>query len=183
VPRPRIYASNAERQAAYRQRKRKRQPVLFWHKADVWETPPELFAAFDREFHFTTDVAALPHNAKCPHFFTPGQDALVQKWEGTCWMNPPYGPGLRKWVSKAFQSAQDGATVVCLLPARTDTHWWHDYVLPHAEIRYIRGRLRFNGIGNSAPFPSAVAVFRPAHEGQAAPQAGRGVCQIPPISF
>jgi phage N-6-adenine-methyltransferase len=159
LPRPRIYRSNVEKQAAYRQRRRKRQPVFFWHKSDEWETPAELFAALDREFHFTTDVAALPDNAKCERFFAPGQNGLKQKWEGICWMNPPYGFTLRHWVRKAHESAQGGATVVCLLPARTDTHWWHEYVLPYAEVRFIRGRLKFNGTG-TAPFPSAVAVFR-----------------------
>ena len=89
--RPRIHRDNAERQAAYRQRKRKRQPVEFWHKTDKWDTPPALFAALDDEFHFTTDLAALPHNAKCPRYFTPGQNALQQPWEGVCWLNPPYG--------------------------------------------------------------------------------------------
>ena len=76
-------------------------------------------------------------------------------------MNPPYGNSLRRWVKKAHDSAKSGATVVCLLPARTDTHWWHEHVLPHAEIRYLRGRIRFNGSDNSAPFPSAIVVFRP----------------------
>jgi phage N-6-adenine-methyltransferase len=161
VPRPRIYRTNAEKQAAYRQRKRKRQPVYFRHKSDVWETPPALFDALDQEFHFTTDVAALPDNAKCSRFYTPGQDSLQQPWEGVCWMNPPYGPMLRQWVRKAYESAQRGALVVCLLPARTDTHWWHEYVLPHAEIRYIRGRLQFHGSGDSAPFASVIVIFRP----------------------
>lgn len=167
MPRPKIYRSNAEKQAAYRQRKRKRQPVTFWHRSDEWETPPDLFAALDAEFHFTLDVAALPYNAKCERFFTPGADALRQQWEGVCWCNPPYGFVLRQWLHKAHESAGQGATVVCLVPARTDTSWWHDYVLPHAEIRYLRGRLKFNGSGNSATFPSALAVFRPGGEGEA----------------
>ena len=159
--RRRIYRSNAEKQAAYRQRKRKRQPVQFWHKSDEWETPPELFAKLHREFQFTSDVAALPYNTKCQHYFTPGANALLQKWQGVYWLNPPYGAALRHWLKKAYESARDGATVVCLLPARTDTHWWRDYVLPHAEIRFLRGRVKFNGTGNSAPFPSAIAIFRP----------------------
>lgn len=125
---------------------------------------PELFAALDAEFHFTLELAALPHNAKCARFFTPGDDALTHTWEGVCWLNPPYGFALRIWLRKAHESAEQGATVVCLVPARTDTTWWHDYVLPHAEIRYIRGRGKFNGIGNSATFPSAIAVFRPPKE-------------------
>lgn len=162
MPRPRIYRSNAEKQAAYRQRKRRRQPVYHWHKSDEWETPAELFAELHREFSFTLDVAALPYNAKCPVYFTPGCDGLRQVWTGVCWMNPPYGPVLRKWVKKAHESSLAGALVVCLLPARTDTHWWHEHVLPHGEIRYLRGRLRFNEIGNSATFPSVVVVFRPS---------------------
>jgi phage N-6-adenine-methyltransferase len=160
LPRLRIYRTNAEKQAAYRQRRRKRQPVYHWHRSDEWETPPDLFAALDSEFHFTIDVAALPDNAKCALFFTPGQDGLKRRWTGTCWMNPPYGYALRQWVRKAHESAQAGATVVCLLPARTDVAWWHDYVLHRAEVRYIRGRLKFNGSGNSAPFPSAIVIFR-----------------------
>ena len=75
-------------------------------------------------------------------------------------MNPPYGPGLRQWVRRAYLSAQDGATVVCLLPARTDTAWWHDYILPHAEVRYIRGRIKFHRSGNSAPFPFRHSSFQ-----------------------
>lgn len=159
--RPKIYRDNAERQATYRQRKRKRQPVEFWHRTDCWDTPPELFAQLDVEFHFTVDLAAFPHNAKCERYFSPGVDALTQAWEGVCWMNPPYGPQLRKWMKKAYESARQGATIVCLLPARTDTSWWHDYVLPFAEIRFIRGRVTFQGGKNSAPFPSAVVIFRP----------------------
>ena len=161
MPRRRIYGSNAQKQAAYRERKRRRQPVQFRHKSDEWETPPELFAELDREFHFTTDVCALPYNAKCERFFTPGEDGLLQTWEGTCWCNPPYGLAIRQWVKKAYESAKNGAVVVCLLPVRSDTHWWHDYVLPYGEVRYMRGRMKFNGIGNSAPFPSAVVIFRP----------------------
>lgn len=160
--RPKIHRSNAERQAAYRQRLRQRQPVEFCHQRDIWDTPPELFAALDAEFHFTDDLAALPYNAKCRCYFTPGQDALKQSWEGVCWLNPPYGPMLRKWMQKAHLSASKGATVVCLVPARTDTSWWHDYVLPYSEVRFLRGRLRFHGAKNSAPFPSALMIFRPA---------------------
>jgi len=160
--RPKVYLNNAQKQAAYRQRKRKRGPVIHWHKSDEWETPPDVFAALDCEFSFSTDVAALPDNAKCSHFYTPGQDGLKQKWQGVCWMNPPYGSVLRQWVKKAFQSAVAGATIVCLLPARTDTFWWHEYVLPYAEVRYLRGRLKFNNAGNSATFPSVIVVFRPS---------------------
>ena len=143
-------------------RNSKLQPVYFRQKSDEWETPPELFAELDREFHFTLDVAALPDNAKCDEFYTPGEDGLLQDWKGVCWMNPPYGLALRQWVKKAQESAMAGATVVCLLPARTDTTWWHDHVQGHAEIRFLRGRAKFGGVDNSAPFPSAIIVFRPA---------------------
>ena len=122
MPRHRIYRSNAEKQAAYRQRKRKRQPVYHWHKSDEWETPPELFAEMDAQFHFTLDVAAIPDNAKCDRFFTPARMALKSHGREVCWMNPPYGAGLRQWARKALHSARTGATVVCLLPA-------HRYVL------------------------------------------------------
>lgn len=164
MARPRIYRDNAQKQAAYRERKRKRQPVYHWHKADEWETPAELFQELDREFQFTIDVAALPHNAKCREYLTPGTDGLKQLWRGVCWMNPPYGPPLRKWVKKAHESAAAGAVVVCLLPARTNTHWWHEWVIPYAEVRFVRGRLKFNAVGNSAPFPSVIAVFKPRNE-------------------
>ena len=160
LPRPRIYRDNAHRQAAYRRRKRK--PVYFSHQSEEWETPPALFSELDKEFHFTTDVAALPSNAKCDHFFTPGEDGLKQEWKGVCWMNPPYGTALRQWIKKAKESAQGGATVVCLVPARTDTQWWHDHVQGIAEVRFLRGRVKFGGVENSAPFPSVILVFRPS---------------------
>ena len=161
MPRPRIYLNNAHKQAAYRQRKRRQQPVYFRHKSDEWETPAGLFAELHSEFCFTCDVAALPDNAKCDYFFTPGEDGLQQEWKGVCWCNPPYGPALRQWIRKAQESAQGGATVVCLVPARTDTQWWHDHVQSQAEVRFLRGRVKFGGNENSAPFPSAIVVFRP----------------------
>lgn len=165
MPRRRLYRSNAERQAAYRTRLRKRVPVYHRHQADDWETPHDLFAALDREFTFTLDLAALPHNTKCARFFAPGENALKQTWDGVCWLNPPYGAPLRHWLKKAYESAQTGAVVVCLLPARTDAAWWHDYVLPFGEIRYLRGRLQFTGAAHPAPFPSVIVIFRPPAHG------------------
>lgn len=159
MPRPRIYRSNAEKQRAYR-RRRKGVAVILRSTSEEWETPMEIFQPLSEEFHFETDLAALPHNAKCASFYTPVMDALKQEWRGVCWLNPPYGYQLRKWIQKAQTSAQKGATIVCLVPARTDTQWWHDYVLPYAEIRYLRGRLKFSGALNSATFPSAIVIFR-----------------------
>lgn len=160
MPRRRLYRSNAERQSAYRQRLRKRLPVYLRHQSDEWETPPDLFRELDQEFGFKVDLAALPHNTKCPQFYSPADDSLKQNWEGVCWLNPPYGVQLLHWMRKAHESAQRGATVVCLVPARTDSRWWHDYALPHGEIRYIKRRLKFNGAATSAPFASVVVIFR-----------------------
>lgn len=131
--------------------------VMFSSKTDMWETPAAFFRALDAEFHFTLDVCAVPENAKCRAFYTPEQDGLSQKWGGCCWCNPPYGREIGKWVKKA---AEAECTVVMLLPARTDTAWFHDYVYGHAEIRFVRGRLKFGDSKNSAPFPSMVAIFR-----------------------
>jgi len=129
---------------------------LFTSNTDLWSTPQSLFDELDKEFHFTLDVCATDENAKCERYFTKEDDGLSQEWKGVCWMNPPYGREIGKWIKKAYESR---ATVVCLIPARTDTAWWHDYVMKAKEIRYIRGRLKFGGSKNSAPFPSAIVVF------------------------
>ena len=134
---------------------------LFSSRTDEWATPDDFFQKLDDEFHFDLDVCATPENAKCKRYFTKEQDGLKQEWKGTCWMNPPYGRQISLWVKKALDSARGGATVVCLLPARTDTAWWHGYVIAQAaEVRFIRGRLRFGGSKSNAPFPSAVVVFK-----------------------
>jgi phage N-6-adenine-methyltransferase len=135
---------------------------MFASATDLWSTPQAFFDKLNAEFDFTLDVCALPENAKCERYFTPEQDGLAQPWVGVCWMNPPYGRGIGKWVAKARDAAASGATVVCLLPARTDTAWWHDGVIGSgAEIRFVRGRLRFQNHHWNAPFPSAVVIFRP----------------------
>lgn len=131
--------------------------VMFSSKTDMWETPQDFFDELDSQFHFTTDVCAIPENAKCERFFAPDQDGLTQEWTGVCWCNPPYGRQIGKWVQKA---AESNCTVVMLLPARTDTSWFHDYVYKKAEIRFIRGRLKFGGASNRAPFPSMVVIYR-----------------------
>jgi phage N-6-adenine-methyltransferase len=136
--------------------------LMFSSKTDCWATPLDFFRELDAEFGFELDVCALPENAKCSRYLTPGIDGLAQSWQGVCWMNPPYGREMNKWVRKAYESALAGATVVCLLPARTDTRVWHDYCMK-GEIRFIRGRLKFGGHENAAPFPSAVVIFRPPY--------------------
>jgi len=139
--------------------------VHFSSKTGEWGTPQALFDLLDAEFHFTLDVCATPENAKCRRYFTKKQDGLSRSWVGErFWMNPPYGREIGAWIKHAADSCTGenfwkGTVGVCLLPARTDTAWWHDWVWYAAEVRFIRGRLKFGGATNSAPFPSAVVIF------------------------
>lgn len=137
---------------------RRKMDVHYSSATDLWSTPQDLFDELDKEFGFELDVCATAENAKCARFFGLEHDGLGQKWEGVCWMNPPYGDEIRHWVKKAYESGHSGATVVCLVPARVDTGWWWDYCR-YGEIRFLRGRLKFGGSENSAPFPSALVVF------------------------
>ena len=135
--------------------------VHFSSATDLWATPQDFFDRCSAEFGpFDLDVCASPENAKCENYFTKDQDGLSQEWTGRCWMNPPYGREIGQWMRKALESAMGGATVVCLVPARTDTAWWHDYAAK-GTVRFLRGRLRFGGSKNSAPFPSALIIFNP----------------------
>ena len=131
---------------------------LFTSNTDMWATPLDFFIKLNEEFNFETDVCAIESNAKCKKFFTPEIDGLKQEWTGVCWMNPPYGRGIGEWIKKAYESSLNGATVVCLIPSRTDTKWWHDYCMK-GEVRLVKGRLKFGDSKNSAPFPSAVVIF------------------------
>ena len=130
---------------------------LFTSTRADWATPQGFFDELDAEFGFTLDVCATAETAKCRAWYA--EKSLERRWEGTCWMNPPYGREIGRWVEKAYNSAYNGTTVVCLLPSRTDTRWWHDYVMKASEIRFIKGRLHFDGHENNAPFPSAVVIF------------------------
>lgn len=133
--------------------------VMFSIKTDMWETPQDFFDKLNDEFHFTMDACAVKENAKCEKFYSPEEDALQQTWIGTVWCNPPYSRQLHRWVEKAYLSAQNGAIVVMLIPARTDTRWFHEYIYKKTEIRFVKGRLKFGGAKNGAPFPSMVVVF------------------------
>ena len=135
--------------------------TMFSSASDLWETPQEFFDKLNDEFHFNLDVCALPENAKCARYYTPEMDGLSQPWTGTVWCNPPYGRKIGEWVRRGYWASLSGNTVVMLLPARTDTRWFHNYVYERAEIRYVRGRLRFGGAKNGAPFPSMVVIYRP----------------------
>lgn len=125
---------------------------------DNWATPMDLFQQLNEEFGFTLDVCASKENHKCERYFTKEDDALKQEWKGVCWMNPPYGKPIKDFVKKAYESARAGAIVVCLVPARTDTEWFQ-YCWKATEIRFVKGRLKFGGSKQSAPFPSAIVVF------------------------
>ena len=125
-------------------------------RTELWSTPQELFDRYNEKYHFDVDVCALPENAKCEVYYTPQVDGLKQEWSGVCWCNPPYGRQIGKWVQKAVES---NATVVMLLPARTDTKWFHDYCLKCGEVEFLRGRIKFGGCEHDAPFPSMVVVF------------------------
>lgn len=149
---------------------------MFSSKSDEWETPQGLFDRLDAEFHFTLDPCATPDNAKCEKYFTREDDGLSQDWlNHRIFVNPPYGREISKWVKKSYEEGYlyAKAIVVMLIPARTDTKYWHDWVMQASEIRFIKGRLKFvnrtlpsyNDDGNfkvsPSPFPSAVVIFRP----------------------
>ena len=119
-----------------------------------WATPQWLFDELNEEFCFTIDVCATIENAKCDKFYY--RNSLEKKWNGRCWLNPPYGREIGLWIKKAYESK---ALVVALLPSRTDTKWWHDYVMKAKEIRFIKGRLKFGNSKNFAPFPSCIVIF------------------------
>ncbi len=129
---------------------------------DNWATPQLFFDELNKEFCFTLDVCANYNNHKCPKYFDDVVDGLKQNWgSDTCFMNPPYGREIGKWVKKAHETSSFfGNTIVGLLPARTDTKWFHDYIYGKAEIRFVRGRLKFGDSKNSAPFPSMVVVWK-----------------------
>ncbi|MBA3352548.1 MAG: adenine methyltransferase [Blastocatellia bacterium] len=135
--------------------------ALFSSATCEWPTPQWLFDDLDDEFGFTLDPCSTDLNAKCVKHFTLQEDGLAQTWKDeVVFMNPPYGRGVGIWMEKAYREACEGATVVCLVPARTDTAWWHDWAM-RGEIRLFRGRIKFEGAINVAPFPSALVIFRP----------------------
>lgn len=135
-------------------------PALLQSGNTCWATPWDFFQRYDAQYHFTLDVCAQAHNAKCARHFSPQDDGLAQSWAGErCWMNPPYGREIGRWVEKARREAERGALVVGLLPARTDTQWFHEHVLPVAHVVFLRGRIRFVGAAHPAPFPSMLAIW------------------------
>ena len=134
--------------------------VHFSSKTDNWATPQSFYDRLNDEFMFTLDPCADKDNSKCARYFTKEDDGLVQDWAGErVFMNPPYGRVIGDWIRKAYEESLKDALVVALIPARTDTRYWHDYVMRAKEIRLVKGRLKFGDGRNSAPFPSAVVVW------------------------
>jgi site-specific DNA-methyltransferase (adenine-specific) len=135
---------------------------LFFSSEHDWATPQAFFDELNREFRFTLDACALPENAKCKLYFTPDEDGLIQEWNGhTVFVNPPYGRRIAQWVEKCYhESRKENTKVVMLVPARTDTAYFHRFIYHKAdEIRFVRGRLKFGNARNGAPFPSMVVIF------------------------
>jgi phage N-6-adenine-methyltransferase len=183
VGRPRKYRTNAARQRAYRKRLKQSKRLVYWRRTtDLWETPRDVYEGLHAEFGFTLDVCAIASNAKCDRYFSPEQDGLAQDWgQHICFANPPYGLILRRWVQKAYEASTAGATVVMLVPARVDTRWWHTYVMPYAEIRYIQGRLRFGVAPQSTVVTNPTAprgVATPARDARAAWEVSTGAAAL-----
>ena len=135
---------------------------VFSSTTDLWATPQDFFDKLNDEFHFDLDPCATPDNAKCPIFFTKEEDGLSKDWQGyRVFCNPPYGRAIAAWVKKCYEESRKSDTlVVMLIPARTDTSYFHDYIYHKAELRFIRGRLKFGGSQQGAPFPSMVVIFK-----------------------
>lgn len=136
--------------------------VMFSSKTDQWSTPQDFFDKLNDEFNFTLDPCADEQNHKCDVYYTKEQNGLSKNWGGQrVFCNPPYGREIGKWVEKCFVESKKPNTIcVMLIPARTDTKWFHEYIYKIAEIRFIKGRLKFGNSNNSAPFPSMVVVFK-----------------------
>jgi len=140
------------------------QSVHFMSNKMNWATPKSFYDKINEEFNFTLDACAEEWNKKCDNYFSKEEDALTKDWTGNVYMNPPYGREIPKFVKKAYEESQKNANVVVgLIPARTDTKWFHDWVLDKAEIRFIKGRIRFEhekGVGGSASFPSLLVIWK-----------------------
>lgn len=134
--------------------------VLFSRSSDLWRTPTTLFSDLDSEFHFDLDPCCLPDSALCTQYYTPLEDGLKQDWDGhRVFCNPPYSD-IAAWAEKCYiESRKPNTLVVMLIPARTDTSYFHKWIYGHSELRFIRGRLHFNDGKGAAPFPSLIVIF------------------------
>lgn len=138
--------------------------VMFSSKSDNWSTPDSLFNELDKEFHFNLDPCADSNNHKCEHYYTEEENGLEKNWGGQrVFVNPPYGSQIKKWVKKCYEeSHKENTIIVLLIPARTDTTYFHDYILHRTEIRFLKGRIKFGDSKTGAPFPSMIVIFRAA---------------------
>lgn len=136
--------------------------VMFSSKTDEWATPMDFYNNLNEEFHFDLDPCANEYNHKCEKYFTIEDNGLLQSWAGhNVFCNPPYGREIGKWVEKAYKTnKKHGNVVVMLVPARTDTKWFHEYIYHKAEVRFIRGRLKFSGAKFNAQFPCMVVIYK-----------------------
>ena len=133
---------------------------MFSSKSNEWTTPQNLFDELNKEFNFTLDPCSTHENHKCNKYYTIEEDGLSKDWSGeTVFVNPPYGRELKVWIKKCYEESKN-AKIVMLIPSRTDTTYFHDYIYNKAEIRFIRGRLKFGDSKNSAPFPSMIVIFK-----------------------
>ena len=137
---------------------------MFSSSSVEWSTPQWLFDELDNEFHFTLDLCSTHENHKCDKYYTETENGLLQDWQGeTVYCNPPYGKQISQWVEKCYrEGTKDNTTVVMLIPARTDTAYFHDFILNRSEIRFVPGRLCFNDGNGRSPFASIVVIFRGA---------------------
>jgi site-specific DNA-methyltransferase (adenine-specific) len=164
-------ATRAERQRVFTSKRqdellapRRKLAQKVYHESQRldWPTPWPVFDPYDDEFHFTLDVCATAANRKCARYFSEAVNGLAQDWgDEICWMNPPYGREIGAWLEKAYRSSLAGATVLCLVPSRTGTAWWHAWVLGKAEARPRKGRITFEGAHNPAGFASVAVIYRP----------------------
>lgn len=140
---------------------------MFSSTTDEWYTPIDFYNELNKEFNFNLDPCATDYNHKCAKYFTKEDNGLLQNWGGyRVYCNPPYGRAIGAWVEKAYiESQNENTLVVMLLPARTDTRWFHEFIFHKSEIRFIKGRLKFGGCKNSAPFPSMIVIFKGASNG------------------
>ena len=134
---------------------------LFSSNTSEWATPIEFYKMLDSEFNFTLDPCSTEENHKCKKYYTKKENGLIQSWENEIvFCNPPYGREIAQWVEKAYNENLKGTKIVLLLPARTDTKWFHNFIYEKHEIRFLKGRLKFNDSKNSAPFPSMVVIMK-----------------------
>lgn len=146
------------------------QNALFSSASDLWGTPPEVFRQLDEVYNFQLDAASSDDNCLCPCHFTVKDNGLEQDWYPyrRVWLNPPYGRTIGFWMRKAYEESRKGCIVVCLVPARVDTRWWHDWVLDKTSVTFFKGRLKYTRLaddsgspGGGAPFPSALVIYEP----------------------